>query len=223
MCVITVSREVGSAGDDIAQQVAEALGYHLVDKDWLDAVLNQYGLVEFEREYDTLPSFWERFNAQREQRRDLMVSMLNRVVQAVAHHGNAVIVGRSGFAILAGLDDVLNVCFQAPLGSRVNRLVAQQGISAGQAEALVKEGDRIRAGFVESFYGVPWHATSAFDLVINTEKVSPELARGWVIAAARAIESRAAEVKPVYDAMEIDPILSAAVSDALGCAEAHRT
>lgn len=223
MCVITVSREVGSAGDDIAKQVAETLGYHLVDKEWLGTLLNQYGLVEFDREYDTLPSFWERFNAQREQRRDLMVTMLNRVVQAVAYHGNAVILGRSGFAILGGLDDVLNVRFQAPLPSRVNRVMAQREISAGEAEAIVKEGDRVRSGFVETFYRVPWYATNAFDLVVNTEKISPDLASDWLVVAARAVEATAAEAKPAYDAMEVDPILSAAVSAALGCQIVHRS
>lgn len=223
MCVITVSREVGSGGDDIALRVAETLGYHLVDKDWLGALLNQYGLVEFDREYDTLPTFWERFNAQREQRRDLMATMLNRVVRAVAYHGNAVILGRSGFAILGGLADVLNVRFQAPLASRVSRVMEQQAISASEAEAIVKEGDRVRSGFVESFYGVPWHDTSAFDLVVNTDKVSPQLATDWLVAAARAVEAREAEAKPAYDAMEVDPILAAAVSDALECKVVHRS
>jgi cytidylate kinase len=223
MCVITVSREVGSGGDGIAKQVAETLGYHLVDKEWLGTLLNQYGLVEFDREYDTLPSFWERFNAQREQRRDLMVTMLNRVVRAVAYHGNAVILGRSGFAILGGLDDVLNVRFQAPLASRVSRVMAQQQIGAAEAEAIVKEGDRVRSGFVESFYGVPWPAATAFDLVINTDKVASHLAGEWLVTVARALEARAAEAKTAYDTMEIDPILSAAVSAALGCQVIHRS
>ena len=83
MSVITISREFGSEGDSIAERVAQTLGYHFVDKEFVGTVLSQYGLVEFDREYETLPSFREKFNAQREKRRDVMVDMLNQVVRAV--------------------------------------------------------------------------------------------------------------------------------------------
>ena len=33
--------------------------------------------------------------------------------------------------------------------------------------------------FVEEFYGVPWDAIEAFDLVINTGKIPPDLAMNW--------------------------------------------
>ena len=54
MAVITVSREFGSGGDVIARNAAEALGYNFVDKEFIGKVLNQYGLVEFDKEYDAL-------------------------------------------------------------------------------------------------------------------------------------------------------------------------
>ncbi len=80
MAVITISREFGSEGDTIAEKVAQALGYHLVDKAVIGSLLSQYGLVEFEKDYDVLPGFRERFSGQKEQRRDQMVSMLNQIV-----------------------------------------------------------------------------------------------------------------------------------------------
>ena len=45
MTVITISREYGSGGDQLAEKVAQALGYHLVDKAFVSAVLYQYGLT----------------------------------------------------------------------------------------------------------------------------------------------------------------------------------
>ena len=144
MAVITISRELGSDGDSIARQVASILGYHFVDKAFIGNVLSQYGLVEFDREYDALPTFWEKFNAQKEERREMMVDMLNRVVRAVAQHDNVIILGRSGFAILSGYSDVFNVRIQAPFPLRVKRVMVSKNITLYQAEDIIREGDRIR-------------------------------------------------------------------------------
>jgi len=222
MAVITISREFGSEGDYIAEQVAQTLGYHYVDKEFIGAVLSQYGLVEFDREYETLPGFWEKLSAQRGKHRDLIVDMLNQVVRAVAHHGDVVILGRSGFAILAGLADVLHVRLQAPFSQRVERLMAQQKITLEQAEAVVKERDKVRIAFVEEYYKVPWEAVHAFDLVINTGKISPDQATAWVVDAAKALPLSPVADKPTTSSITVDPVLVAAISDSLGCRIAHR-
>jgi cytidylate kinase len=222
MSVITISREFGSEGDYIAKGVAQTLGYHFVNQEFIGDLLSQYGLVEFDREYDSLPSFWEKFNAQRGVRRDVMVNMLNQVVRAVAQHGDVVILGRSGFAILGSFTDVLHVRLQAPFSARVARVLAQQKITAEQAEAAVKERDRVRTAFVEEFYGVPWEAINAFDVVINTDKISPDLATTWVVDAAKAFVARPVGDKPTTGSIEVDAVLARAVSEKLSCKQAHR-
>ena len=222
MSVITISREFGSEGDTIAQQVAQTLGYHFVDQKFIGIILSQYGYVEFDKEYATLPTFWERFDAQREQQRDVMVNMLNRVIQAVAHHGNVVILGRSGFEVLGGFADVLHVRLQAPFSVRVGRVMAQQKISFEQAESVVKNSDKVRMAFVEEFYKVPWGAIHAFDLVINTGKISPDLAISWVTDIAKASMTSLEIDKPTTAYIEVDRILADAVSDVLKCNQVHR-
>jgi len=221
MSVITISREFGSVGDDFGEGIAHALGYHCVCKEEIVALLSQYGMVEFDREYETRPGFWEGFILQRDQRRSELVAMLNQVVQAVAQHGNMVIQGRSGFAILADYADVLHVRVQAPLAVRVERMAAQQEMTAEQAAAVVKEADRVRTAFVENFYGVPWNAIQAFDLVINTGKVSPDLAMPWVVSAVQALALSPATGKPSTRSIEVDSVLARAVSDALHCMATH--
>jgi len=222
MSVITISREFGSEGDAIAQQVAQTLSYHFVDQKFIGIILSQYGYVEFDKEYATLPTFWERFDAQREQQRDVMVNMLNRVIQAVAHHGNVVILGRSGFEVLGGFADVLHVRLQAPFSVRVGRVMAQQKISFEQAESVVKNSDKVRMAFVEEFYKVPWGAIHAFDLVINTGKISPDLAISWVTDIAKASMTSLEIDKPTTASIEVDRILADAVSDVLKCNQVHR-
>ena len=222
MSVITISRELGSEGDTIAHKVAQTLNYHFVDQKFIGIILGQYGYVEFDKEYATLPTFWERFDAQREQQRDVMVKMLNQVIQAVAHHGNVVLLGRSGFEVLGGFADVFHVRLQASLPVRVRRIMAQQSISLEQAEEVVKKSDRVRVAFVEEFYRVPWGSIHAFDLVINTGKVSPDLASDWIVAAASPLETSLEIEKPTVASMVVDRILAEAVSDVLKCQKTHR-
>lgn len=221
MSVITISREFGSEGDSIAQKVAQTLDYHLVDQKFIGIILGQYGYVEFDKEYATLPTFWERFDAQREKQRDVMVSMLNRVIQAVAQHGNVVLLGRSGFEVLGGFADVFHVRLQAPFPVRVQRVMTQQGILFEQAEAVVKKNDRVRVAFVEEFYRVPWESIRAFDLVINTGKVSPDLAADWIVAAARTFETKLEIEKTTVASIVADRVLAETVSEVLQCQEAH--
>jgi cytidylate kinase len=217
MSVITISRQYGSEGDRIAAQVAQTLGYHLVDKTLIGNLLAEYGLVEFDREYETIPTFWERFDAQRERQRQHMTDMLNRVIQALAQHGHTVILGRSGFAVLRSFADVLNVRVQAPMPTRIARVAAWQGLSAAEAEALVIESDRVRDHFIRSFYEVRWDEADAFDLIVDTGKIKVEMAVAWIVQAAQALDERPATAAPLVAALTVDPVLSKAVAQTLAC------
>jgi len=221
MSVITISREFGSVGDDFGERIAHELGYHCLCKEEIVVLLSQYGMVEFDQEYETQPGFWEGFKPLRDQRRSEMVAMLNDVVQAVAQHGNVVIQGRSGFAILKDYSDVLHVRLRAPLSVRIERVAAQQEMTAEQAAVVVKERDRVRTAFVEKFYGVPWDAIEAFDLVIDTGKISPDLAMPWVVSAAKALALSPVTGKPTASSIEVDSVLAKAVSDMLRCKTTH--
>lgn len=220
MTVITISRECGSYGDLLAERVARTLGYHLVDKAFVSAVLSQYGLAEFEEEYEKKPGFWGSFDLEKAERRDLMVRTLNLVVRTVARHGDVVILGRSSYAILSGLADVLHVRLQAPLEDRIEMIRSEQNISLEAATSLVKEKDAIRTAFIESFYRAKWEDTHAFDLVINTAVVPIGVATDWVIQAAKLRGSKPGD-KPTTTLIEIDPVMMQTVTEKLGCTAEH--
>ena len=220
MTVITISREFGSYGDLLAERVAQTLGYHLVDKAFVSKVLCQYGFSEFDLEYEKQPGFWEGFDLEKSDRRDMMVRTLNLVLRMVAHHGNVVILGRSGYAILAGLADVLHVRLQAPLDDRIEAVKLEQNLSLEAATALVKEKDRMRMSFVESFYRVPWEDLHAFDIVINAATVPLDVATRWVISATQLHGSKPSN-KPTTKQIEIDPVMMLAVTEKLNCKSEH--
>ena len=149
-----------------------------------------------------------------------MVRMLNQVVKTLARHGNVVILGRSGYAILTGLSDVLHVRLQAPLEDRINRIKLEMEISREAATALVKENDQIRTAFIESFYRVSWESPRAFDIAINRPVVPIELATNWIIDAAK-LAPEVSEKQSGTLQLELDPILMQVVTEKLKCTTEH--
>jgi cytidylate kinase len=211
MPAITISREIGSKGDLIAEQAAKRLGYQLVDKNTIEKVFCQYGFVDFKEVYNE-SGLWARFDPHRSE----MISLLNRITEAMVYHGNVVLLGRGGFALLKSYVDVLNVRIQAPFSLRVKRMMEQQAFDTRvKAEEFVRDSDRMRRDFVESIYGKQWDSVAAFDLVIDTKKISPEMAVDWLEAAANKISHLRAGEAPTTRAMEFDPVLLNAIAGIL--------
>ena len=221
MAVITISREIYSDGNHIGEKVAEALGYHLADKKTIEKVFAEHSIFQFSEVYDTVLGFWERFDDMR----STTMKFLKQVIQALAHHGNMVIVGRGAFAVLGGFADVLNVRIQAPFSVRTQRLMSKEKIAdRNHAVALLKEKDRIRAEFIKSFFEVQWGdaaAASAFDLVIDTGTIAPDMAIQWLIEAHEALKEREVTGQPITKGVEVDPVLIDTVSRVFGCNLIH--
>jgi cytidylate kinase len=212
MAVITISREFGSEGLKIGQQVAQQLGYHLVDKRTIEAVLEQYGFVQFDELYKSTPGFW----ARTDRTNLLLISMLNKILQAFARHGQVVLLGRGGYIALSGYADVVNVRIQAPFSVRVQRVMERENLSnLHQAEELVKENDRVRSAFIQAFYGVRWDTVSDFNLVIDTSLVPPDVAVRWLVETIQALEPQKFEKAVTTQTIEVDPVLAEAVSAVL--------
>ena len=224
MTVISISGELGNEGNDIAGQVAQALGYHLADKKVIVALLEQYGFVDFSQEYDKTVSIWSHLNAQVEDERASMVDMLDRIILALSQHGDVVIVARGSFVLLEGYADVLSVRVEAPLAIRVQQVAQQQKIiEPGRAEAIVKESDEARRTFIDGYYRASWDKSEAFDLVVNTGKIAPELVSTWIVEAAGALKGRMGRDERTTNTIQVDSVLASAVSSELACQDVHQS
>ncbi len=213
MNTIAISRLVGSQAGEIAQQLAESLGYDLVDKSVLQGTLQQYGLTRFGELYTSPPNLWDLANSKNLE----IVSMLNDTMQALACRGRTVILARGGYAALNRYADVLHVRLHAPFDVRVDRVMAREGfVDRAEAEVRVAADDKARIKFVERFYGCKWHDESDFDLVLNTEVIPKETAQSWIEEALRlqgAKESRSDA--DLARKAQVDPLLMSAIDEAL--------
>ena len=217
MAVVTISREFGTEGGRIATEAAQALGYHVADKDVVERILRQYGLLHFEEVEGAVRSFWIYFDEQLR----LTAEMLEQTIRALAQHGDVFIIGRGSYAVLHGLADVLNVRIQAPRAMRVQRVMAQYQLNLAEAETRVTQVDRERVTFIERVHHVRGEDARAFDLVINLGNIAPDFATRLIIDAARAMNERPRGDAPRAADFDVSNTLADAVGDVLGCETRH--
>jgi cytidylate kinase len=84
-----------------------------------------------------------------------------------------VIVGRAGQVILRGRPDILHVKIIAPLALRAQRIARQQNIPIAAARAQVEASDRTRRNYLRRYYNARWDDPELYDLIINTERLTP--------------------------------------------------
>lgn len=213
MAVITISRDPGSGGMDIARKVAGALGYELADHDTTDAILRQYGLTKFSELYENVPSLLDILNADNL----LIVAMTNEILEALAKRGNIVILGRAGFAVLGKFADVLNVRVQAPFDQRVKRVMEREGLTdLPDAEQRIKDEDNVHRKYVRRFYNCEWDDPANFSLALDTSVLSVDAAASLIAEAAKSVEQKARAGDAVTTAtIKEDPVLADAVARVL--------
>lgn len=182
--VITVSREYGSGGAEIARRLSERLGWKLVDNPLVDEIARRARVPsELARRFDESVSPWFQQLVQAVWRggyegaaswveggafdADQMMRLWAQVIREAAEIGQAVIVGRGGQCLLRQRPDAFHVSIHAPLALRIENLRCLAGIESG-AEQLAEEMDRRRAAFIHRYFGEDWKDCRLYHLVINS-------------------------------------------------------
>ena len=182
--IVTIEREYGCGGGEIAQQLAEHLGWKLWDQlltEEIARLANCPKAVVERREERTDPLYYRLFksflrgsyegslNAHKLNLVDSesIIRITERVVQHAATKGNCVIVGRGSQHFLRDRQDTLRVFLYAPREDKVRRLLSR-GKNEREAEELVDTVDRERADFITKYFGVEWPNRSLYHAMINT-------------------------------------------------------
>jgi cytidylate kinase len=169
MSAITISRQVGSLGDELAEALARELGWRRVCRDLINRAAVSAGVPQVAlAELDELDFFGLRPKA-REWR--AYQRQVERIIADLAEAGDVVIVGRGGQMALRGRPDVLHVRVVAPLEIRVARLQQEKGISEEAARASLEASGRARERYIRRSYGVRLDDPSLYHLTINTGRL----------------------------------------------------
>ncbi len=182
--IVTIEREYGSGGGEIAQLLAKQLGWKLWDQLLTEEIARRAdcpkAIVEG-REERTDPLYYRLFksfvrgsyegslNAHKIKPVDseCILKFTELVVQEAAKAGNSVIVGRGSQHFLRNRKDTLRVFLYAPREDKVRRLLAR-GKSEEDAEQLVDTIDRERADFIQKYFHVAWPDRAIYHTMINT-------------------------------------------------------
>jgi cytidylate kinase len=182
--VITIEREYGGGGADIARRIADRLGWKLWDQLLTNEIARYMEcdcsvVEEHEEKRDPLyyrlvrafmrGSFEGSLNAPRLKIADTecIREVAERVVKQAASAGECVIVGRGSAYYLQDRADAFHVFVYAPLKDKVRRLIAA-GKSKAEAIHLAETVDEDRAAFIKRYFGVEWPERHKFHLMINS-------------------------------------------------------
>jgi cytidylate kinase len=171
MNVITMSREYGAGGYEVARRLAEALGWELLDRELLHqaAAVEHLPDAELERLDEKAISLADRFRLHPPHEK--YIHGLREAARQVAARGNVVLVGRGTGSLIADTPDVLHLRLVAPREWRARRMAAREGWTFEHALARCTEEDRSRERFMRYFFGDVPFQVARYALVVNTGRV----------------------------------------------------
>ena len=187
-CFLTISREAGAGGSEIAAIVGKRLGWEVLDKKLLDRVAKRFhhdrsmlNMVDETRSnwvYDVLGTWMDSTVIPHE----TYVSQLTRVIQAAARQSNFIFVGRGARFVLPR-EKVLAVRLVASEGFRIKRLMHVFDLSEPDARRYMHDTDKGRREFVQRFFHHDITDPHLYEMVVNTEGLGLEGAAEEIVAA----------------------------------------
>jgi cytidylate kinase len=166
MGAITISRQMGSRGDDLAGLVAGHLGWRQVSRDLINQAALAAGVPQVAlAEIDELGFLGLRPSAKEWH---AYQSHVKRIICELADEGDVVIIGRGGQVVLRGHPEVLHVRVVAPFEARVARLRDERKVSRELAGAYLEASDKARTRYLRRSHGVRLDDPTLYHLIINT-------------------------------------------------------
>ncbi len=203
--IITVSRELGAGGSEVARQVAETLGWRVVDNELVDQIAIRTGLspAEVRDREERAPGFLERLirmltkaapemltpAAERvpELEEAKLVKITEAVVEEIAREGRVVLVGRAAPAVLSRDRDAIHLKIVAPKAARVEAVMKRLGVKRDEATGEVELSDANRKRYHEQYYERDWNDASQYHLVLNTSALGIEQTVATIVGRAKTL------------------------------------
>lgn len=201
MAVISISRQLGSFGNDIAHTLAEALKYQLLTREVVSTMLLESGFSE-PKVIDTFsedrgPSLLDHFASDR----DRLQCYIKAAMYAFAQQDNVIIMGMGSQVLFQHLPHTLRVKVTAPLNIRLERIQQAYRCDEHYAHHLLHASDQARSSFTKYFFHEDWEAIHLYDMIINTARISPE-------GATRLVKEEIREFDTVEQATRMQKMLA---------------
>ena len=172
--VISISRQFGSGGHEISEKLSRALSFPFYDKDLISRAAKESGLsteiLESADEHsDNIPENGEQRPSLALSTSDTLFVTQTKIIRRLAQHENCIIVGRCSDVILLEEDvQLLRVFIHAPLRKRIERIQKLRGLSAQEAELLIRQSDKQRRTYYSYYTDTQWGIQDNYDISLNS-------------------------------------------------------
>lgn len=162
--VISISREHGTNGKEIARKVAENLGIKFYDKEEIKEYAIKHSFISDKHTDDELYKFYLSLDAEK----DAIIKQAE-IIKSIASEDNCVIVGRASDYILKDNPNLIKIFLYAPLDYRINKVKEIYKDTYQEAKKHVIESDKSRASYYEVISNQSWGKINNYDLCLNCE------------------------------------------------------
>lgn len=182
--VITINRQFGTNGRQIANQIAQELGVKLVDRQILSSLAENLNMPEdkLQQMERKKPTFWERVSYFYRNSPamvstpsvDLMGLTSSQIykeqvdiMRSIAEEESCVVVGRLGFEVFKDHPNHMSIFMFSNLDDRVLKVMEMYGGSKVEALKQIKQVDDAREEFTREFTGKERNDATNYDLAVN--------------------------------------------------------
>lgn len=183
--IITIGREYGSGGREIAKRLAETLSIPFYDKELISKTAEQTGLSE-----DYIRGMEEKktnsflyniyFSTGNLPVTDQVFFAQSQVIRDAASQGACVIVGRCADYVLKNRDNCLHVFIHAPQELREEKAAAEFQLDAAHARSWVNKQDKTRSSYYNHFTDQRWGDCRNYHLTLDAS-LGQETALGLLL------------------------------------------
>ena len=200
--IISIGRQLGSGGREIAKKLAERLNIPVYDKKLLEIAAQETGLdaTVFENadEKESNPFMRGIFALKGVMSAypigmgscmdgDRLFELQSEVMRHLVEKESCIIIGRCAEYVLRDHPRIHSIFVTADIADRVKRIMAHEGVSEAKAKEIAAKGDKMRKAYHDYYANSGWGVAETYDLCINSSRLGIE---GSVDIIQRFIESR---------------------------------
>ena len=191
--IITISREFGSGGRFIGEEVAKKLGIAYYDKEMIGQIAEQAGLSSaYVRENTELSPkkgwFAYAFSGRDitgKSVEDMVYEAQRKVIMEIAEKENCVIVGRNADFILKDRKDVLNVFIHGSIPEKVRRICSLYNVTEVDAIKMINDIDKRRRTNYNFYTEQKWGMAENYTMSLNSSVLGYDLCQKIIIDCAK--------------------------------------
>jgi cytidylate kinase len=181
--IITINREAGSGGKEIAEKLGKLLGVKVYGKEILASIMEKYNLTHedveqikatkrnwwsdfcrFYKQFGTTAAIaYESFEVDSVQ----LYQEEEKLLKEIAEQESCIIVGRTGFHIFKDNPDAMRLLLIADPEARMKRIMRKQNVDEKEAREIIERVDKARENYTQAFAGVSRYDSRNYDMVFN--------------------------------------------------------